>query len=44
MNNLRDNKINLHYKQDPNVNPYNPKQDDFEYFKSDLARNPILNQ
>ena len=37
------NKKNLHHKKEPNVNPYNPKQEDFEHYKSDLAHNPILN-
>ena len=37
------NKNKLNHKQEPNVNPYNPKQEDFEHYKSDLAHNPILN-
>ena len=37
------NKSKLNHKQEPNVNPYNPKQEDFEHYKSDLAHNPILN-
>ena len=37
------NKNKLHDKQEPNINPYNPKYDDFEHYKSNLAHNPILN-
>ena len=33
----------MHHKQEPNINPYNPKQEDFEHYKSDLVHNPILN-
>ena len=37
------NKNKLHNKQEPNINPYNPKFGDFEHYKSDLPHNPILN-
>ena len=37
------NKSKSHHKQEPNINPYNPKREDFEHYKSDLAHNPILN-
>jgi len=37
------NKSKSHHKQEPNINPYNPKKEDFEHYKSDLAHNPILN-
>jgi len=37
------NKSKFHHKQEPNVNPYNPKHEDFEHYKSDLAHNTILN-
>jgi len=37
------NKNKFHHKQEPNINPYNPKQEDFEHYKSDLVHNPILN-
>jgi len=37
------NKNKLHDKQEPNINPYNPKKEDFEHYKSNLAHNPILN-
>ena len=37
------NKNKLHDKQEPNINPYNPKNEDFEHYKSDLVHNPILN-
>ena len=37
------NKNKLHNKQEPNINPYNPKFEDFEHYKSDLPHNPILN-
>ena len=37
------NKSKLHKKEEPNINPYNPKYDDFEHYKSDLTHNPILN-
>ena len=37
------NKNKLHDKQEPNINPYNPKKEDFEHYKSDLPHNPILN-
>jgi hypothetical protein len=37
------NKSKLHKKEEPNINPYNPKNEDFEHYKSDLAHNPILN-
>ena len=32
-----------YHKQEPNINPYNPKKEDFEHYKSDLIHNPILN-
>ena len=37
------NKNKLHDKQEPNINPYNPKYEDFEHYKSNLVHNPILN-
>ena len=37
------NRNKLHNKQEPNINPYNPKNEDFEHYKSDLAHNTILN-
>ena len=37
------NKNKLHDKQEPNINPYNPKKEYFEHYKSNLAHNPILN-
>ena len=37
------NKNKLHNRQEPNINPYNPKFEDFEHYKSDLPHNPILN-
>ena len=40
---LNKDKDKFHHKQEPNVNPYNPKKEDFEHYKSDLAHNPILN-
>ena len=36
-------KNKLHDKQEPNINPYNPKHGDFEHYKSNLIHNPILN-
>ena len=32
-----------HKKKELNINPYNPINADFDYYKSDLAHNPILN-
>lgn len=37
------NKNKLHDKKEPDINPYNPKKEDFEHYKSDLPHNPILN-
>ena len=37
------NKNKLYDKQEPNINPYNPRQEDFEHYKSNLPHNPILN-
>ena len=37
------NRNKLHDKKEPNINPFNPKDEDFEHYKSDLPHNPILN-
>ena len=37
------NKDRFNKKQEVNINPFNPINDDFEHYKSDLKHNPILN-